>query len=167
MQFGNWEEGYENPRHCSFDLVETTNGNEDFLRNIGFKIEDLGIDNFVVELKRGMIQYNITDEESIQMFLANCMVETGGTDLLEINKNNGDAGSGLIQVTGEAQYRFLKMVLARYEEGSPEWEEIKAICRDFEDANGNYVGYNSTNNSGVTPKDYIAEHYPIESAVWF
>lgn len=147
--------------------------NEDFLRNMGFDFEALGIDNFVVELKSGMIQYGITGEASIHMFLSTCMAETGGTDLLEIYNHNGDAGSGLIQVTGDAQYHFLVEIQKRYEEGSEEYQLIKDLLSGFQfeyDEYGyitEYEGYKQPADITISPSEYIAEKYPVESAVWF
>ncbi len=141
--------------------------NESFLREIGFDIEALGIEDFVVELKRGMIQYDITGETSIQMFLATCMSETGGRDLRERENDNGDAGAGLIQLTGDAQNVFLEIIQLRYDSESEEYKLIEAIRSGFEyDIEHNYIGYHQPADVTVSPSEYIAENYPIESAAW-
>ncbi len=132
--------------------------NENTLTELGWDIDAAkkNIDeNFIEEMRELMLEYGLTDEKSIILFLITITQEChGGRSMLEYgneeyfdgqNYSDSEKGAGLLQLTLEAnQIAFLKYITGRTEE------------EGFDDLLGS-----------KSMAEYISINYPIESALWF
>ncbi len=123
------------------------------------------------ELRYYMYCYGIVKPESIRMFFATIIHESGnGLKTTEMTTEGyaerhgyteNIKGAGLIQVTDSSQQRFIEQIVK--EETNPDRLEALELYQD---------GYGSNSNNevlvdGLTVSQYIATYYPIESATWF
>lgn len=157
--------------------------NEDVLRDVlGWNIEAAKInlnDNFIEDMRSLMLEYGLTDEKSIILFLMTSTHECSkGNSMTELYNDNwfddkpytiNTRGVGLIQITGSNQKIFLQYV---YDHSDDENE--KAILEEY--ING-FI--NSERPSKQNPCDntviingqnvceYIASNYAIEASLWY
>lgn len=133
--------------------------NEDVLRDgLGWDIEAAKEninDNFIEEMQELMLEYGLTDERSIILFLititkecdhGKSMIEYGDETYYDDKSYSAEEkGAGLLQLTTyEIQMKFLEYITGR-EEGA-----------DFDDL-----------LEDMSPAEYISTHYPTESALWY
>lgn len=130
--------------------------------------------DFFKDLKNYMKSYGIENAVSIKMFLATIRHETGGKDLLE--SDGGDKnyynnksykekvrGTGLMQLTGKNQKKFLEYINGTLDDRDPMKEEINKYIKAF---SGDGTKSSPCDNSYNTAQ-FIATNYPIESATWY
>lgn len=150
---------------------------------LGWDIEiakaNLG-DNFIEDMRVLMMEYGLTDEESITFFLFTISIECNkGKYMLEqrsIDQFDGlkytpnTCGAGLIQLTGPDQKEFLEYLISNTED-----EKEKKILNSYIAGFKNYNKPDSKNPCDCTFKnpdllsvaEYISVNYPIESALWY
>lgn len=159
--------------------------NEDVFKSMGWDVDIFkkvyGEDVFE-KLKECMYQYDITNPYSVCMFLATLGEESGnGGHLTEVPKpyeklsyRENTRGAGLIQVTGLVQKEFLKYLENEMlkpnstREDKELLEEIQTYIRGYYTFTTIVDGKEKTvcdNPKNATV--FIAENYPIESAVWY
>lgn len=125
--------------------------------------------NVFKKLRKFMRQYGITDRKSILMFIATIGTETWyGLYITEYCKDKkvtskyyeyNTRGVGLVQITGSAQWDFLKYMRSKEPDGSKKAKELDRYINAFY-KNG------ARTCCKLNAAEYIAEHYPIESAMW-
>lgn len=159
---------------------------EELLTEIGFDVEKMKEvygPNVLEELKQMMLDAGIDNEYSVAIFIATMAIESAyGTAKLEYADGGGTytgnvKGAGLLQVTGETQKIFLESLLET--ETDPKLrEKIEIYCENF-----HTIDESSKKNDnialtvdsgkyyeileGKTCAEFIAEEYPVYSAVWF
>ncbi len=133
--------------------------NEEFLSGaLDWDLEQTKInlgENYIEDMRALMLEYGLTDERSILLFLITVtyesdhgrgMTEYGNEEYInEQSYSEDEKGAGLIQLTfKENQTAFLKYITGITSDGAME---------DLLD--------------GMSSAEYIAKNYPIESALWF
>ncbi len=146
----------------------------------------LGV-NYIEDMRALMLEYGLTDEDSITFFLMTISMECQyGKYMLErrdedkfagLSYTYNTRGAGLIQLTGPDQREFLKYILERTED-----EEEKDILNryienfvDIDPSEDNEIWDNPLDSLNEDEQDvqllpvadYIAQNYPIESALWY
>lgn len=168
--------------------------NEEVLTEVlGWDVEVLKTeygDNFVEDLRMGMLEGGIVDEASILYFLATIGVESGtiadgkeifleqrsGSEYDGLLYKENTRGAGPMQVTGGTQAEFIKYLMAHTED-EEEWRRLEQYSIHFEakpvtitvdgEDKVEYEYNNQYKWEGLSVAEYIAKYYPIESAVWF
>lgn len=157
--------------------------NDETLMELGWNLSQvdskLGV-NYVEDMRKLMLEYGLTNEESIIFFLYTISIECQN-GLFMLEQGNADyfsgqsytintRGAGLIHLTGPDQKEFLEYLLANTEN-----EEEKEILNSYITGFVNYEEPDSehpcdciVNDPNLpTVAEYIAENYPIESALWY
>lgn len=131
--------------------------------------------NFIEEMRALMIEYGLTDEDSIILFLVTISHECGGgTNLIEIGTlqyyethgySDTNCGSGLIQLTADTQITFLNYILNKTDD-EIEIQIINGLLRGEEEIE---IQINDEEKTTIYTNNamFIAEYYPIESAIWY
>lgn len=148
----------------------------------------LGV-NYIEDMRTLMLEYGLTDEESITFFLFTISIECqNGKYMLEerpmsqysgLSYTPNTRGAGLIQLTGPDQKEFLEYLLANTENEN-ERAILERYINNFIDidpdpSDEKHIWDNppenlNPNDLGVelpSVAEYIAENYPIESALWY
>ena len=146
----------------------------------------LGV-NYIEDMRALMLEYGLTDEDSITFFLMTISIECQyGQFMLEqrdedkfagLSYTYNTRGAGLIQLTGPDQREFLKYILERTED-EEEKDILNRYIENFVDidlSEDNEIWDNPLETLNENEQDvqllpvadYIAQNYPIESALWY
>ena len=156
--------------------------NEEFLsEKLGWELDKinplLGV-NYIEDMRTLMLEYGLTDEKSIIFFLMTIsiecqngqyMLERRGEDEFEgLSYTYNTRGAGLIQLTGPDQKAFLEYILERTEDEA-EQEILNNYIEGFVNCEKPDASHpcDCTVTEPNIVADYIAENYPIESALWY
>lgn len=131
-----------------------------------------------------MFNYNVIEPASIMMFLCTLpvecghgkrLIESGGQDYYNyMGYDETTCGAGLMQISASNQKSFLEYIRDNKDLLPEELEEIKNLIAglDYEENEHTYV-YNDNSrthkkyyNKNGSSTQYIADNYPIESAIW-
>lgn len=126
-------------------------------------------ENFIEELRSAMMKAGIVSEVSIKMFLVTITHESGWglntTEVVNPDEITGDykydtRGAGFIQLTEPSQISFFKYL------DDNNIGDQDAVIFYYNMLTKDDVVVDSM-PEGLSPTEYIAKYYPIESAVWF
>lgn len=126
-------------------------------------------ENFVEELRIAMMKTGIVSEASIKMFLTTITHESGwglyttedvNSDEITGNYTYDTRGAGLIQLTGSLQKSYFTYL---QNNNIGDQEAIAIYIDAFEAKEGEVLELPEE----LSPAEYIAKYYPIDSAVWF
>lgn len=141
---------------------------KEVLEGIGWKNVE---QNFVNELRSAMLEGGIVEENSVKWFVATISHESKEgrkvlediTDFTESSYTENAKGAGYMQITGASQMEFLEYIKDKNGELTP--DEEKYLEGFYMNADGKWD--NEVATAGMTVAEYIAENYPIESAVYY
>lgn len=173
---------------CAEDLeVLSRYVSEEIFEAMGWNVETFKATygrDVIEKLKECMYQYGMTNRYSICMFLATIGTESADGGALVERKNPSDnatytketKGAGLMQVTGFDQKEFLEYLKAEMLKPESKREDKYLLTKVQECLDG-YTDpcpkviiagkeVNRCDNSEDVA-GFIAENYPIESAVWY
>lgn len=136
-------------------------------------------ENFIEDMKALMLEYGLTDERSIILFLMTSTHECSkGCTMTELYDDNWFAnksytintrGAGLIQVTGSNQKSFLQYVYDHSDDDN-EKNILDQYIKGFENSD-NPSKENPCDNkviiNGQNVCEYIASNYAIEASLWY
>lgn len=168
--------------------------NEEMFGALGVDIEKMKEEygeDILQQIIEYLVEYNVENEYSIECFVCSIVLESNyGRNRLEMAEGGktytGNVkGAGLIQVTGIEQQTFLLHMLEKENEKGEEKDEdliekIQIYYDNFYDYQ-NSEGKTCIDNNALTVENgkyedllnkktcaqFIAETYPVESAVWY
>lgn len=125
-------------------------------------------EDFIDDLRANMIRGGIVEETSVKMFLATISHETGdGNSLVEIgvesSYTNDTKGAGLMQITGATQQSYIQYLIDTVDDDRVKQDLIK-FNEGYYTENGEIC--NDVKIDGLSPTEYIAKYYSIDSAIW-
>lgn len=151
---------------------------EDVLKELGWDIdqaqENLGND-FIERLRINMMKANITNEDSIKLFLITISQESGGGRAILEEGNEeyfegmssytiNTRGAGLIQVTGSSQHDLLNYLI-EHTSDETEIDNLNKFLDGYTDLDKKCDNSAIVDNMNVA--EYIAANYSVESSVWY
>ena len=136
-------------------------------------------DNFIEDMRALMLEYGLTDERSIILFLMTSTHECSrGCSMTEFYDDNwfdnksytiNTRGAGLIQVTGSNQQSFLQYVYDHSDDDN-EKAVLEQYLKGFENSDEPSKENPCDNKviiDGQNVCEYIASNYAIEASLWY